>query len=124
MEEISVISMILTAALALSCLFLILAPLFKKGVSPEKDTGRSEGSATNKEILLTTLNELEFEYKMDKLSEKDYQIVKKQYEIQVAKIMKEEERPAVKNIDKDLLEEVEREIEEAAKKYRNKKGAR
>ena len=121
MQDITVISMIFTTILALACLFLILSPLFKWDTyiqvsSKEKDIGAT------KEALFTTLNEIEFEYKMDKISNADYKILKKQYETEVAIIMKEEEQLMETNVDKDLMDEVEKEIQAQMKSYKNKKG--
>lgn len=121
MEDISIISMILTAALVLGCLFLILAPLFKWDVYLQPQASESN-VANEKEVLFTTLNEIEFEYKMHKLSESDYKKLKKQYETQIAKIMKEDEGKLTKSVDSSIMAEVEREIQTAMK--RNKEGVR
>jgi len=121
MPEISIISMILTAILVLVCLFLVAAPYFNwNGLFNEQTV--EEIPVSSKEVLLTTLNELEFEHKMNKLSDTDYYHLKKQYEIQVTKIMKEEERSSSAKINDDLMAEVEREIEEATRNYRKQKG--
>lgn len=121
MQDISIISFIFTAALALTCLFLILSPLFKWDVylhfSP-----KNQDLASTKEALLTTLNELEFEYKMDKISHNDYKHLKKQYETEIATIMKEEEEMVASKVDQDLMAEVEKEIEAQMKNYKTKKG--
>jgi hypothetical protein len=120
MHDISIISMIFTAILALGCLFLILSPLFKWD-SYLQFNSKSQDFEGTKESLLTTLNELEFEYKMDKISHADYKNIKKQYEDQVAIIMKEEELIDT-NVDHDLMAEVEKEIEAQMKSYKGKKG--
>jgi hypothetical protein len=120
MQDITVISMIFTTILALACLFLILSPLFKWDTYLQVSSKGKDISAT-KEALLTTLNEIEFEYKMDKISHADYKHLKKQYELEVASIMKEEEIMQT-NVDKDLMDEVEKEIEAQMKTYKNKKG--
>ncbi|MEH7120536.1 hypothetical protein V7128_24405 [Neobacillus vireti] len=122
MHDISIISMAFTAALALTGLFLILAPFFKW--DPFIQIGsKGQNLAATKESLLTTLNEIEFEYKMDKISHADYKNLKKQYETEVAKIMKEEEQQIIAtNIDKDLMAEVEKEIEAQMNFYAKKKG--
>lgn len=121
MEEISVFSMLLTAILALGCLFLILAPLFKWNsyltIKPHSSFSPSE-----KAVLLTTLNEIEFEHKMGKLSEKDYLELKKQYESKVATVMKLEAELEEAPADPELLEDVEREIQEAMLQYKKAKG--
>jgi biopolymer transport protein ExbD len=122
MQEISIIPMIFTAALVLICLFLVLAPFFSWD-SYLSFANKGQDSATNKEMLLSTLNELEFEYKMDKISHADYKNLKKQYEAQVVSIIKdEEEQMTSQTIDKDLMAEIESEIEASIKSYQNKKG--
>jgi hypothetical protein len=121
MQDISIISMAFTAILALGCLFLILSPLFKWDAYLHLNSTGQDLSQL-KESLLTTLNEIEFEYKMDKISHIDYKNLKKQYESQIASIMKDEESQIDNKVDKDLLAEVEREIEATIKNYNNKKG--
>jgi hypothetical protein len=121
MHDISVISMIFTAVLVLGCFFLALSPLFKLD-SYLKLNSNGEDLTVTKELLLTTLNEIEFDYKMDKISQVDYKNLKKQYETQIATIMKEEEEFVEQKVDKDLMDEVEREIQEAMKSKIVKKG--
>jgi hypothetical protein len=121
MHDISIISIVLTAVLTLGCLFLILSPLFKWDTYLQF-TSKGQDLSVTKESLLSTLNELEFEYKMDKISHADYKNLKKQYEEQVALIMKEEEQVSATYADKDLLAEVEKEIEAQMKSYKSKKG--
>ncbi|WP_223591437.1 hypothetical protein [Neobacillus bataviensis] len=121
MHDISIISMIFTALLALTCLFLILSPYFKWDTYLNV-SGKGQDIVSTKEALLTTLNELEFEYKMDKISHADYKNLKKQYEAEVAGIMKEEELTIAARVDQDLMAEVEKEIEAQMKNYEQKKG--
>lgn len=97
MEDISIISMVFTAVLVLSCLFLILAPLFKWD-SYVQFHSNEQNSAIGKEVLFSTLNELEFEYRMEKISENDYKKLKKQYESQISKVMKTDELKAEKRL--------------------------
>lgn len=119
MHEISIISMIFTALLALGCLYLILAPILRWD-SSSNVAAKGQDLSQLKESLLTTLNEIEFEYKMDKISSSDYKSLKKQYEVQIAGIMKDEEQLVGQKVDKDLMDEVEREIEAAMKSYKQK----
>lgn len=119
MHDFSIISMIFTAALALGCLFLILSPILKWDPNASLNVKEQDLSQT-KESLLTTLNEIEFEYKMDKISASDYKSLKKQYELQIASIMKEEEQLAGKRVDRELLAEVEEEIEAVLRNTRKK----
>ena len=121
MHDISIISMVFTTALALISLLLILSPFFKWDTYFQSNKSNQE-LVSVKEALLTTLNEIEFEYKMDKISHADYKKLKKQYEQEVANIMKEEEQIVDTNVDMDLMAEVEKEIEAQMKSYKNKKG--
>jgi hypothetical protein len=121
MQDITVVSMIFKTILALACLFLIISPLFKWDVYFHVSS-MSQDNAATKEALLTTLNEIEFEYRMDKISHADYKNLKKQYETEVASIMKDEEQMIQSNVEKDLMDEVEKEIEAQMKTYKNKKG--
>lgn len=121
MHDISIISVIFTAILILACLFLAISPLFKWD-SYLKLSANVENLAQTKETLLSTLNEIEFEYKMDKISNVDYKNLKRQYEEQIAVLMKEEEQIKKQPVDKDLMDEVEREIEAAMKSHGQKKG--
>jgi hypothetical protein len=60
---------------------------------------------------------------MDKISQVDYKNLKRQYEDQIAVLMKEEEEELTKRpIDKDIMAEVEREIDEAMQSHSAKKG--
>lgn len=120
MHDISIISLAVTAVLVLGCFYLIFAPLFRRE-TPAKVITQDQDSSQMKKTLLSTLNEIEFEYKMDKLSNADYKLLKQQYESQVAAIMKEEEEFADKKIDSDLMAEVENEIEAAIKSHKQKK---
>jgi hypothetical protein len=122
MHDISIISVIFTAVLILGCLFLAISPLFKWD-SYLKLSANVEDLVQTKETLLSTLNEIEFEYKMDKISQVDYKNLKRQYEEQIAVLMKEEEEELTKKpIDKDIMAEVEQEIAAAIKSHGAKKG--
>jgi DNA recombination-dependent growth factor C len=120
MQDISVVSMIFTAILVLGCLFLALSPLFKFDSYLKLNTAGEDLTVT-KETLLSTLNEIEFDYKMDKISQVDYKNLKKQYESQIALILKDEQQIIPTKIDKDLIEEVDNEIEALIKNKKMKK---
>lgn len=121
MEDVSVISMLFTALFTLGCLFLVMAPLFGWNSYFTVKTTTSF-SPNEKEVLLTTLNEIEFEYNMDKLSKKDYVELKKQYELQVAAVMKNEAKIEETPFDQKLLDDVEKEIQQAMLQYKKNKG--
>ncbi|WP_053364066.1 hypothetical protein [Bacillus sp. FJAT-27251] len=117
MPEITIIPMVLTAALVLVSLFLTASPYFTWDVYATKQSNPINENHS-KEELLTTLNELEFDHKMGKLSDTDYFHLKKQYEIQVAKMIRANEQKTSHEPDNSLKAEVEREIEETIKTYK------
>lgn len=49
----------------------------------------------DKETVFTTINEIEFDYRMNKLSEDDYEILKGQYKQKALEILCEEESEAL-----------------------------
>lgn len=116
--DVSILSMAATAVLALGCLFLILAPLFKWDAYLQQS--EDSNAVSLKESLFTTLNEIELDYKMDKMTEDDYKKLKKQYEIEISRIMKDEEISLDQEVDQDLYEQVNSEIEGALKNYKAK----
>jgi hypothetical protein len=121
--EISVLSMIASAVLVLVCLFLIISPFFKNEMNlfhPVADLSAYE----NKTALMTTLNEIEFEHKMHKISDEDYKKLKKQYEILLSDILKEEEQLVQKEVNHDVLKEVEAEIELELRKRKEEQGGK
>jgi len=79
-----------------------------------------------KEAVLTTINEIEFDYRMNKLSEDDYEILKSQYKQRALEILQEEETadletesPGIKEQAKaetDIEDEIEQELRELRKK--------
>lgn len=118
--EISVLSIIASAVLVLVCIFLIISPFFKNEMnlfSPVIDLSAHD----HKTALMTTLNEIEFEHKMNKISDEDYKKLKKQYEIMISDLLKNEEEQ-VQKIDHVLLKEVEAEIEIELRKRQEEKG--
>ena len=69
-----------------------------------------------KEELYATLNEIEMDYKMNKLSFDDYQNMKKAYELEVATIIKNENelgRKSIKHKEStaDTIKKIEDEID-------------
>lgn len=116
--DITVFGLIATAILTLGCLLLIMFPIFKNDVKFHDSRGTKE-LLSHKEALMIGINEIEFEHWMDKISNDDFINLKKQYEKELVKIMKEEEKvESDQNIDEALLAEVEREIEKAIKFFR------
>jgi hypothetical protein len=119
--EISVLSMIASAVLVLVCLFLIISPFFKNELNlfqPALDLSAHD----NKAALMTTLNEIEFEHKMQKISDEDYLKLKKQYEVLISDLLKQEDQMVKKEIDQNVLKEVEAEIESELRRRKVEQG--
>lgn len=114
--EISVLSMISSALLVLVCIYLIISPFFKNEMNLFHPAVADLSVHENKAALMTTLNEIEFEHKMHKISDEDYKFLKKQYEVMISDLLKQEEELDQKEIDHDLLKEIEEEIENELKK--------
>jgi hypothetical protein len=119
--EISVLSMIASAVLVLVCLYLVIAPFFKNE-STEYQASIDISAHENKAALMTTLNEIEFEYKMSKISDEDYKKLKKQYELLIADLLKQEDKMVEQEMDQDVLKEVEAEIEMELLKRKEEQG--
>lgn len=115
--------------------FLLLIVSFFVGyplVKPEYEGNLLSSGSTRaklkseKEAVMTTLNEIEFDYKMGKLSEDDYQIMKNKYKLTALEILKEEEdgsfrkKDSIKN-DARNAKSIDDEIEEELKKLRAEK---
>lgn len=119
--DLSLFSMLVSAVLILTCLFLIINPFFKnekRDIDPELDLSIHE----NKMSLMTTLNEIEFEHKMNKISDEDYSKLKKQYESLIADLLKNEIHATKQEINLDVMNQVEAEIEKELQKRRESKG--
>jgi hemoglobin-like flavoprotein len=119
--EISVLSMIASAVLVLVCMYLIISPFFKNELNlfqPVIDLSAHDQKAA----LMTTLNEIEFEHKMQKVSDEDYQKLKKQYEVMLSDLLKDSQQTVQKEVDHDLLKEVEMEIESELRKRQEEQG--
>jgi hypothetical protein len=119
--EISVLSMIASAVLVLVCMYLIISPFFKNELNlfqPVIDLRAHD----HKAALMTTLNEIEFEHKMHKISDEDYKKLKKQYEVLLSDLIKDNQQLDQKEVDHDLLKEVEEEIEIELRRRKEEQG--
>jgi hypothetical protein len=65
-----------------------------------------------KKDIFVILNEIEFDYKSQKLSEQDYQFLKNKYQKQVVAILKVEEVVADKKFSSAQLKELQQQVEE------------
>lgn len=83
----------------------------------------------DKEAVFTTINEIEFDYRMNKLSDDDYEILKSQYKQKALEILQEEEAETLDlaaessasirkqaKAEADIEDEIEKELREMRKK--------
>lgn len=78
---------------------------------------------TEKEQIYLAIKELEFDYKMGKLSEEDYRNLNEKYMLKAAKILKMDEQMEEKgkSLDKEIEKEIESEVLILRKKLEKKK---
>jgi hypothetical protein len=119
--EISVLSMIASAVLVLVCLFLVISPFFRNELNLFQHV-TDLSAHENKAALMTTLNEIEFEHKMHKISDEDYKTLKRQYEVLLSDLMRKEDLSVQKDVNQDVLKEVEAEIENEIRRRQEEQG--
>ncbi|GAX91376.1 hypothetical protein [Effusibacillus lacus] len=86
MLVLSIITVILMLAVAL---FLTMRPFLQPAapIAPKVDSAAN--AELDKETVLSTLNEIEFEYKMNKLSEQDYKLLTDRYKALAVQVMQQ-----------------------------------
>lgn len=109
--------------------YLVGSPLFRKEDIPEIDWELEGSEEGTKSAVFTTLAEIEFDYKMGKMSEEDYLELKQKYHPEaVALLQKEESRVTGKlrqkatanDIELELEKELERELAEIRRQAKEK----
>ncbi|MBB5174801.1 hypothetical protein [Texcoconibacillus texcoconensis] len=94
------------------CLYFILVPFFLTNKKLDTVSIEDDTDQLTIEEVYATLNELEMEYNMKKLTDHEYKTLKKKYQRLAAKMMKEEgpfsQGPSAND-------EIEQEIEELKK---------
>lgn len=94
--------------LALIAAVLIFWPFLNKEEPVDYFAGNSTSDFKERELLFSSLGEIEFDYRMNKLNKEDYQLLKETHQEQALKVLSQE--------DKDLDMEVKSEL----KKLRNR----
>ena len=110
--------------------WLVAAPLLKEETAPryalEMDDAERE-----KESIFTTLGEIEFDYRMQKLEEDDYESLRRKYRSKAVSILKEEENEQLQGMDdslndakleEEIAKEIEKEIEKEIQALKEQKG--
>ena len=96
-------------ALSLILLAYVIRPLLQKKYKfvyvPFLKINEKENLLKKKDEMLGAIKEIEFEYQMGKLSEQDYNELKRDYEINALKILEELDTKNNGNSKNDLIEE-------------------
>jgi hypothetical protein len=119
------ISIIASMMLVIGCLYFILMPFTAKKTMAVDNATIFVEDKIKKEELYATLNEIEMDYKMNKLSEEDYKNMKTAYEYQVAEIIKKEgskgKEKGISLETVDYIQKIEDEIEAELVALRNER---
>ncbi|MHB8172297.1 MAG: hypothetical protein ACYDG6_12255 [Thermincolia bacterium] len=90
--------------------------------------GAEDLRTKDKEAVMSTINEIEFDYQMKKLAEDDYQILKEKYKLIALNILKEEEDEALETVNivnkgkkARVEDEIEQEIEAELARLKSQK---
>ncbi|OIJ20404.1 hypothetical protein BKP45_09145 [Anaerobacillus alkalidiazotrophicus] len=106
------------------CLYLVISPLLRPKVEMEAVTIVDDMDDISLKNIYATLNELEMDYHMQKLSDEDYTRLKVEYEKLAAEYISKENREKTKvtiNQNDNLVKDIEAEIEEELAKLRKER---
>lgn len=117
---------ILGLLIVLVSLYFIAAPYLAEPIEAAAGIQDENDVEKQKESIFTTLNELEFDFRMKKISEEDYKVLKNKYKSQAVTVLKSEEeidgligRKTLK-IDSNTAKQMEQEIEQEIAELRSK----
>lgn len=116
---------IITSVLIVAfCLYLVIVPLLKRKEATPAIKMKDDTEDITIQNVYATLNELEMDFHMKKLSEEDYQKSKAQYERLAAELLEKEKKKAnKKGTSSDAVaKDIEAEIEEELAKLRKERG--
>ncbi|WP_161568233.1 c-type cytochrome biogenesis protein CcmI [Anaerobacillus alkaliphilus] len=104
------------------CLYLVVTPLLREKDAQLPVEITDDTDEISIKSIYATLNELEMDYHMKKLSDEDYQKLKAQYERIAAELLEEQKQKSKKTTsDSSLVKEIEAEIEEELAKLRKER---
>ncbi len=114
--------LLIGAAIVISCFYFIIAPFFtseEKAVAYAKDND----SELPLEMIYETVNELEMDYLMKKISKEDFESMKKRYQALAAGYLNQESNvKKTPSNNQPIDDETEREILKELNKLRKQKG--
>lgn len=127
MDPITVVAVGILLAMTV---YLVASPLFRKEDEMALDwdpvleiTGSSDED-TEKRAVFTALAEIEFDYKMGKMSESDYLELKQMLQPKAVELLQQEEKAVSKkrqgNVNSQIEQELEKELERELAEIRRK----
>lgn len=123
-------SLVLGVLVVMASVFLVGYPLIKdeeevKSLDRSLDYDAEDSLEKQKESVFITLGEIEFDYRMKKLSKEDYEKLKAMYKRQAVALLKAEEQELdliddgdMEDLEKELEKEIEQEIEREVQKLK------
>jgi hypothetical protein len=117
-----VMAIVLSLLIVAFSLYLVVTPLLRKNDIPLPVTIKDDTEEISIQNIYATLNELEMDYHMKKLSDEDYEKLKAQYERYAAELLEKEKKKESKVANDSAVKDIEAEIEEELAKLRKERG--
>ncbi len=117
-------AIVLSLLILAFCLYLVVSPLLRNKDRQLHVELKDDTDEISLKSIYATLNELEMDYHMQKLSEADYQKLKDQYEHHAAQLLEKQKQKKTKtnSINDSLVKDIEAEIEEELTRLRKERG--
>jgi cytochrome c-type biogenesis protein CcmI len=115
-------AVILSVIIVAFSLYLVISPLLRKNNTKLSVEIKDDTDEISLQSLYATLNELEMDYNMQKLSEEDYQKLKAQYERHASELLENQKKKESKTGNGSFVKDIEVEIEEELAKLRKERG--
>ncbi len=112
--------LLIGCAIILTCFYFIVTPFFSANQAEDTRGENKEGTVTIDSVY-GAVNELEMDYLMKKIQEKDFIQLKEQYQLLAAELLKQESKPKVKAKQDRKLEEAELDLLRDLQKLRKRK---
>jgi hypothetical protein len=116
-----IVYLLVGSAIILTCFYFIVSPFFSATGGDATGVENWEGTVTLDSVY-GAVNELEMDYLMKKIQEKDFLQLKEQYQLLAAELVKQESKPKANRKQDRKLEEAELELLRDLQKLRKRKG--
>lgn len=115
-----IVYLLIGCAIILTCFYFIMTPFFSANRGEDAESEKWEGTVTLDSVY-GAVNELEMDFLMKKIQEKDFLQLKEQYQLLAAELLKQESKPKVKAKQDRKLEEAELELLRDLQKLRKRR---